>query len=401
MSMRWRVVKAEATSGLMLAGGAAAVVVAVVLCVIAGTAPLWAERTRVATFMCAYLVPLMIGITAIVSGRRMQGLSALTAASPAGSRHPAVIAGMAGSLWAGLVFLVLAVLPVVLIPPSDPVLLTALLSWPQALVSLLAAAWIGAAVGVRFRGRLVGPLLASVTFGLIYFSRFLEGRWLLAAPFESPWYVPWIQPAAGVPVGHTLIGIATLLTVGAYLSNRSSRAVASTALVAALVASVGVAAIASVPNPQRYEVRPMTADPICEPVGPHETFCAHPMSGTEREATVSALRTVRAAIGDLWSVPSRMVHYNYPAGPDDVFVPMAYGHDDVDTNLSNAAHGLRPTCADTELGRTRQDNVHWWLLVKLGLHRPAPDDPLIDVFTLPEDKQVEWVEDQLQAGSCQ
>lgn len=397
--MKWRVVWAEATSGLMLAGGAVTFAVAVLLSVLGANAPLWSDRTRVATVICIYTVPLLMAVAAIVAGRRMAGLSALASASPVGGRHPAKVVALAGSLWAGVVFLAQALLPLVLIPPVDPLPPTALLSWPQALVSLVAGAWVGAMAGVWLRGRLAGPLLAVVAFGWFYLSMYLDGRLRLAAPFDSPWYVPWIQPAPGAPIGHTLLGAALVLAAAAVFSNSTVRRRVLLAI-AALAVPAAVVAISSVAEAERYEGRPMPDGPVCESVGDGSTFCAHPLAAETREETARALRSVRAAIGDLWAVPASMIHHAYPGRPGDVVVPMAYGADR-EAHLSNAAFALRPQCADSPAGLASQDNVYQWLMVRVGLHHPAPDDPLIDVHTLPEDGQIVWVRDQLRAGSCQ
>ncbi|MFT3877993.1 MAG: hypothetical protein QM708_16465 [Propioniciclava sp.] len=396
--MRWRVVRAEATSGVMLAGGAATFVVALVLSVIGENAPLWPDRTRVATVICIYTVPVLMAVSAIVSGRRMEGLSALSSASTAGERHPALLVGLAGSLWAGLIGLAQCLVPIALIRPDDLLPPTALLSWVQALASLVAGVWVGASFGIRFRGRLAGPVLGVIAFAGFYSSMYFEGRFRLAAPFDSPWYVPWTQPAPGAPVGHSLVAVALILGASALFATTPVRRRVLTALAAVLVPA-GILLIGSVAEAERYELRPIPEGPVCEPVGGGSTFCAHPLGGQTRVATVEALRQVRAFIVDLWEVPQNLVHHDYPARPGDHVVPMSYGAD-ASAHVSNAAWGLRPRCADSEIGLASQDNVYRWMTGRVGSATTAADDPLADVFALGDADQRAWVREQLRAGSC-
>lgn len=391
-------VRAEATTGLMLAGGFATLVVAFLLCVLGVNAPLWADRTRVATVICIYTVPLLMAVTAIVSGRRMDGLSGVAGASRVGPRHPAMVVGMAGSVWAVGIGLAQAIVPLVLIPPTDPLPPTALLSWAQAMASLVAGAWAGACGGVWLRGRLAGPFLALGAFGWFYFSLSLPGRWRLAAPFDSPWYVPWIQPSAGAPLGHALVAAALVLAVLAILTAhvRNARVVG---MLAAGCAALGVFAVISVEEPLRYEPRPMPDGPMCAPIGTDSVFCAHPLAGATAQETAHALGDVRRIVGDLWAIPSRMVPYDYPAETGDVAVPMSYGGDR-ETHLANAAFALSPSCEESARGQESWDNVLFWLLGQLGLWTPASDSSLAPVFELDRDEQRLWVREQLKAGSC-
>ena len=397
--MRYRVVLAEAMTGLMVAGGLLKVTLAVLMSAAAEGAPVWADRTRVTTLVCIFTLPLMIGVAAIVSARRTTGLGAVAAASPVGPSHPALVVAVAASAWATLICAVQAVVPLLVRLPMDPVPWTALLSWLQAWASLVAGAWLGASWGMLWRTRMAGPLLALMVFAGLYISNYLPGRLRLAAPFDSPWYVPWIQPAAGAPIGHSLIAAGIGLAAAAALwSGRGIRLAAAAASLVFVI--VGSTVVASVADPLRYEPRPMPDGPVCRDIGGDVRFCAHPLAGETGDEAARALTQVRRIVGDRWQLPSTLVQIDMlPLGDGERVIPMSYGADEV-THLDNAVLALAPECADTPTGHQNQELLSEWLRFSSGLGRMVETSPIADVLASPIEEQDAWVQDVRRAGSC-
>lgn len=392
-------VVAETTHGLLLTGGLVTVLVAVVLCTLAKPeAVLWADRTTTSSLACMFTVPLLAGVAAIVTGARMEGMSQVAATSPAGARFPARVVWLAGLFWAGVVALAQVVAPVVAHSPwGSPFSATMVLPWVQTAVSLAGAVSLGALAGCRWHGWPVGPLVAAPVFLWCYLTTYLPGRWNLIAAFDNgTFYQPWLEPAPGVILGHSLLFLFPVMVAAGLLwpGKRRARAMVGLAAVS-IVAGIGLVATS---DTDRARPRELTAPPACA-TAQSVTFCTWPALAEHAPNVAAALATARETAMDYWTVPTDFAQTGLPRTIPgkrmDVALPIQ-----PETMTSDALYAVLPTCSNEPAGLQATGELMSWATAKAGLDQ-ASDSPYVKLVHSSTAAQHQWVAHQMTSGKCQ
>lgn len=392
-------VVAEATHGLLLTGGLVTALVAVVLGALAKPdAVLWADRTTASSLACMFTVPLLAGISAIVTGARMEGLSQVAATSPSGTRFPARVVWLASLFWAGIVALVQVVVPVVAHNPwGSPFTATMILPCAQTVISLAGAVSLGVLAGCRWHGWPVGPVVAAPVFLWCYLTTYLPGRWNLIAPFDNgTFYQPWLEPAPRVVIGHSLLFGAIVLIAAGLLWPGVWRAHLM-AVVAAVAVVAGIGSVAT-SDTDRARPRALTAPPACA-TAHSVTFCTWPALADHAPDIAAALASARATVDGYWTVPTAFAQTGLPASVAgrrmDLALPI-----DSETLTSDALYAVLPTCSNEPAGLEATGELMSWATARAGLD-PAGDSPYVKLAHSSNTVQHQWVANQMTAGGCQ
>ncbi len=398
---RWaRLLLAETTSGVPLVFGAATVLAALLLALVADTSllvPGLADPLNVALAATFVIGPLMAAGASVRGGSlARQGFLDLARTTPRGCFRLLLLTSVAFGFWSVLAYLVFAIVTIVDVGAGGPRTAPMLTLILRAVVVLGFLVVLGTAMGVALRTGLIGPVLAFAIllgFNLIDLNQGWLGR---LSPIDAgTFYRYGFEPNALLSVAVSLFyaACASLVVAWGFGAKVGVKGLL-TGVAVGLFALAGLSF--SEAPPGDVSVRSGSSGECLSRDG--VTLCVWPGPDAPIEASLSALVDMRSLAAPLFPVP----RYFYEPGLDPVGTPareyLVPTPRDAREAGYEAFRAMVPKPCDAPSSRAAND-----LLGLVGeLRKPGsidPDGPAaagIEVAGLSQAAQREWATPRIQ-----